>query len=96
MSRLQFIFVHGLSGWGSYDAAYQKMPYWGMRGGDLMPFLRKKALNAMLLPLRPPAAPGTVPVSCTRSLQVHARTTGKHTAGTTVIPAMAVTIPNAH
>ena len=37
MSRLQFIFVHGLSGWGSYDAAYQKMPYWGMRGGDLMP-----------------------------------------------------------
>ena len=45
MSRLQFIFVHGLSGWGSYDTAYQKMPYWGMRGGDLMPFLREKGFE---------------------------------------------------
>ena len=42
MSDLQFVFVHGLSGWGSYDDAYRKMPYWGMRGGDLMAFLREK------------------------------------------------------
>ena len=42
MSRLDCIFVHGLSGWGSYDAAYRKMPYWGMRGGDLIAFLREK------------------------------------------------------
>ena len=42
MGGLQFIFVHGLSGWGSYDAQYSRMPYWGMRGGDLMPFLREK------------------------------------------------------
>lgn len=26
MSKLTFVFVHGLSGWGSYDAAYQRMP----------------------------------------------------------------------
>ena len=39
ISGLRFIFVHGLSGWGSYDAAYRRMPYWGMRGGDLMAFL---------------------------------------------------------
>ena len=32
VNDLQFIFVHGLSGWGSYDEAYRKMPYWGMRG----------------------------------------------------------------
>ena len=38
MSGLRFIFVHGLSGWGSYDKAYRRMPYWGMRGGDLMAF----------------------------------------------------------
>ena len=38
--KLKFIFVHGLSGWGSYDKAYARMPYWGMRGGDLMAFLR--------------------------------------------------------
>ena len=41
MSELRFIFVHGLSGWGRYDAAYRRMPYWGMRGGDLMAFLRE-------------------------------------------------------
>jgi len=33
MSGLQYIFVHGLSGWGSYDDRYRRMPYWGMRGG---------------------------------------------------------------
>ena len=36
----QYIFVHGLSGWGSYDERYEKMPYWGMRGGDLMQYLK--------------------------------------------------------
>ena len=36
MNNYKYIFVHGLSGWGSYDEAYVKMPYWGMRNGDLM------------------------------------------------------------
>ena len=40
MGKLQFVFVHGLSGWGSYDERYRRMPYWGMRGGDLMAALR--------------------------------------------------------
>ncbi|MCR4884921.1 MAG: hypothetical protein K6A68_15230 [Clostridiales bacterium] len=39
MEHLAFIFVHGLSGWGSYDEAYARMPYWGMRGGDLLKYL---------------------------------------------------------
>ena len=42
MQRLTFVFVHGLSGWGSYDDAYRRMPYWGMRGGDLMAYLREQ------------------------------------------------------
>ena len=41
MSKLTYIFVHGLSGWGSYDSRYEKMPYWGMRNGDLMVQLRE-------------------------------------------------------
>ena len=45
MSKLSFIFVHGLSGWGSYDATYRRMPYWGMRGGDLMVFLRQQGFD---------------------------------------------------
>ena len=30
-AELKFVFVHGLSGWGSYDDIYRKMPYWGLR-----------------------------------------------------------------
>lgn len=36
---LTYVFVHGLSGWGSYDSRNRAMPYWGMRGGDLMAYL---------------------------------------------------------
>ncbi|MBQ1678724.1 MAG: hypothetical protein II062_04235 [Oscillospiraceae bacterium] len=39
---LSYVFVHGLSGWGSYDSQYRALPYWGMRGGDLMASLRSK------------------------------------------------------
>ena len=39
---LTYIFVHGLSGWGSYDSRYRSMPYWGMRGGDLMAYLKSR------------------------------------------------------
>ena len=28
-SDTEYIFVHGLSGWGSYDKTYKRMPYWG-------------------------------------------------------------------
>ena len=37
-----FVFVHGLSGWGSYDAQYKAMPYWGMLNGDLMAYLNSR------------------------------------------------------
>ena len=42
MKDLTYIFVHGLSGWGAYDKAYRSMPYWGMRGGDLLAYLNKQ------------------------------------------------------
>ena len=35
-SDTEYIFVHGLSGWGSYDKTYKRMPYWGMFGADLL------------------------------------------------------------
>ena len=38
-SDLQYIFVHGLSGWGSYDKVNRIVPYWGTRNGDLMKYL---------------------------------------------------------
>ncbi len=51
--KLSYIFVHGLSGWGSYDKTYRRMPYWGMRGGDLMAFLRKKGFDCYAASVSP-------------------------------------------
>ena len=51
--RLLFVFVHGLSGWGSYDASYEKMPYWGMRHGDLMKQLRDAGYEAYAASVAP-------------------------------------------
>ncbi len=53
VSHFRYIFVHGLSGWGSYDAAYRRMPYWGMRGGDLMPFLQEKGFDCYAASVAP-------------------------------------------
>ena len=56
-----YIFVHGLSGWGSYDAACRRMPYWGMRGGDLMEYLRGRGFDchaASVAPEGPAWSPG--------------------------------------
>ena len=45
MASLKYVFVHGLSGWGSYDKADKRMPYWGMRNGSLIEFLGKKGYD---------------------------------------------------
>lgn len=52
-SKLKFIFVHGLSGWGSYDKAYKRMPYWGMRGGDLIAYLRARGFDCYAASVSP-------------------------------------------
>ena len=53
MSNLKYIFVHGLSGWGSYDERYQKIPYWGMKGGDLLAFLGEKGFDCYAASVAP-------------------------------------------
>ena len=52
-SDLEYIFVHGLSGWGSYDKRYQRMPYWGMSGGDLMEYLRSEGFSCYAASVAP-------------------------------------------
>ncbi len=37
-----YVFVHGLMGWGEYDAHYKLMPYWGMFGCELLGKLEDK------------------------------------------------------
>ncbi|MCQ2592546.1 MAG: hypothetical protein MJ188_07135 [Treponema sp.] len=40
-----YVFVHGLSGWGHYDAQNKFMPYWGMQNGSLMKQLKKMGFD---------------------------------------------------
>ena len=53
MSDIEFIFVHGLAGWGSYEKTYRRMPYLGLRGGDLIAFLRKQGFRAYAASVAP-------------------------------------------
>ena len=68
---LTFVFVHGLSGWGSYDSAYSRMPYWGMRGGDLMAFLQKKGYDCYAASVSPAGS------AWDRACELYAQLTGK-------------------
>ena len=53
MDKTVYVFVHGLSGWGSYDSHHRRMPYWGMRNGDLMRYLRKKGYDSYAASVSP-------------------------------------------
>lgn len=53
MSGLKFVFVHGLSGWGSYDKTYSRIPYWGVRTGDLISYLREKGFDCYAASVSP-------------------------------------------
>lgn len=44
-TNYSYVFVHGLRGWGEYDAQYKIMPYWGMFGGELMGKLEKQGFK---------------------------------------------------
>ena len=50
---IHYVFVHGLSGWGSYDSRYTFMPYWGMFGGDLIQYLNEQGYSAYAASVAP-------------------------------------------
>ena len=52
-SQIDYVFVHGLSGWGSYDKTYRNMPYWGMLGGDLMQYLGSRGFSCYAASVSP-------------------------------------------
>ena len=51
--KLKYIFIHGTAGWGSYDKRYEKMPYWGMRGGDLIRYLNENGFESYAASVSP-------------------------------------------
>ncbi len=67
------IFVHGLSGWGSYDLVDKAMPYWGMQGGNLMTYLSARGLDSR-------SASVTATAGCwDRACELYAQLTGTRT-----------------
>ena len=72
-SDTEYIFVHGLSGWGSYDKTYQRMPYWGMFGGDLMNYLNRQGFSCYAASVSPEGS------AWDRACELYAQLTGSVT-----------------
>ncbi|MCM1365211.1 MAG: hypothetical protein NC122_08755 [Faecalibacterium sp.] len=69
-TNYKYVFVHGLSGWGSYDSVNKIMPYWGMFGGDLMEYLNDKGFDCYAASVAPSAS------AWDRACELYAQLTG--------------------
>lgn len=69
-TNYKYVFVHGLSGWGSYDAVNNIMPYWGMFGGDLMEYLNDKGFDCYAASVAPSSS------AWDRACELYAQLTG--------------------
>lgn len=69
-TNYKYVFVHGLSGWGSYDSVYKIMPYWGMFGGDLMEYLNDKGFDCYAASVSPQGS------AWDRACELYAQLTG--------------------
>lgn len=67
---VKMIFVHGLSGWGSYDAQYEFIPYWGMTGGDIIRYLDEKGYDSYAASVDPKGS------AWDRACELYAQLTG--------------------
>lgn len=50
---LKYVFVHGLSGWGSYDAINHVFPYWGLSGGSVIKYLNRQGYDSYAASVSP-------------------------------------------
>lgn len=64
------IFVHGLMGWGEYDAVNSVIPYWGLASGNLLRYLRSKGYVCRA------ASVGPVSSAWDRACELYAQLTG--------------------
>jgi triacylglycerol lipase len=70
---LKYIFVHGLSGWGSYDQRNNRTPYWGMRNGDYIKALNEKGYPSYAASIDPAGS------AWDRACELYAQLTGTRT-----------------
>ena len=69
-TNYKYVFVHGLSGWGSYDDQYKYMPYWGMFGGDLLEYLNGQGFDCYAASVAPQGS------AWDRACELYAQLTG--------------------
>ncbi len=65
-----YVFVHGLMGWGNYDAQYKIMPYWGMFNGELLGKLNDKGYDCYAASVAPSSS------AWDRACELYAQLTG--------------------
>lgn len=69
-SDLKFVFVHGLSGWGSYDTIDHFFPYWGLSGGSVIKYLRRQGYDSYAASVNPTGS------AWDRACELYAQLTG--------------------
>ena len=70
---IKFVFVHGLSGWGSYDLINEFIPYWGMTGGSIIRFLNNMGYESYAASVDPTGS------AWDRACELYAQLTGTRT-----------------
>ncbi|MBP5670567.1 MAG: hypothetical protein J6X14_09730 [Lachnospiraceae bacterium] len=68
---IKFVFVHGLSGWGSYDLQNEFIPYWGMTGGSVIRYLNNIGYESVAASVDPTGS------AWDRACELYAQLTGK-------------------
>ena len=69
-TNYRFVFVHGLSGWGEYDAANSLVRYWGMFSGDVFGALEKPGFDCYAASVDPTGS------AWDRACELYAQLTG--------------------
>lgn len=69
-TNYKYVFVHGLSGWGSYDTQNKFLKYWGMFNGDLLKELNKQGFDCYSASVNPQGS------AWDRACELYAQLTG--------------------
>ncbi|MCR5311032.1 MAG: hypothetical protein K6E32_06420 [Lachnospiraceae bacterium] len=67
---VKYVFVHGLSGWGSYDTINEFFPYWGLSGGSVIRFLNNNGYESYAASVDPTGS------AWDRACELYAQLTG--------------------
>lgn len=67
---IKFIFVHGLSGWGSYDFINNVFPYWGLSQGSIISYLNHQGYYSYAASVNPTGS------AWDRACELYAQLTG--------------------